>query len=260
MGGACVSVSDPVVCTAADQCHLAGTCAPATGVCPSPNAANGTTCNDGNARPRRVVARLARARARRPAATAVNTERGRAISSRYAKRTTWQLLPAAVRLQVARNADAVRIDRAAGPTLSRVQTLVRPAARSDHRAAGAIPRAIGRRRQRAGHARRGTVHAGLAAAPLTGSEEPAPGGPRRVGRAVVARAAAVEAAACRVRRRDARTRRIRAARHDRRARAHGPGDATRLARTTTGRMAADARAAFSQVTRQTRLTLVGRAA
>src|SRR5437867_3061103 len=39
----------PVACPASDQCHLAGTCDPATGTCSSPVAANGTACNDGNA-------------------------------------------------------------------------------------------------------------------------------------------------------------------------------------------------------------------
>ena len=39
----------PVVCTAADQCHVAGTCAPGTGLCSNPNAPDGTTCNDGDA-------------------------------------------------------------------------------------------------------------------------------------------------------------------------------------------------------------------
>ena len=44
--GACVG-GDPVVCTASDQCHVAGTCNPVTGVCSSPPAASGTPCNDG---------------------------------------------------------------------------------------------------------------------------------------------------------------------------------------------------------------------
>jgi uncharacterized repeat protein (TIGR01451 family) len=38
----------PVVCTASDQCHVAGTCDTGTGLCSNPNAANGTTCDDGN--------------------------------------------------------------------------------------------------------------------------------------------------------------------------------------------------------------------
>jgi hypothetical protein len=38
-----------VVCTAQDQCHEAGVCDPATGVCSNPHKADGTTCNDGNA-------------------------------------------------------------------------------------------------------------------------------------------------------------------------------------------------------------------
>jgi hypothetical protein len=41
--------SNPVVCTALDQCHDAGTCNTATGMCSNPAKANGTTCNDGNA-------------------------------------------------------------------------------------------------------------------------------------------------------------------------------------------------------------------
>jgi hypothetical protein len=46
--GACIG-SDPVVCSARDACHLAGTCDPASGACSNPTAANGTSCNDGNA-------------------------------------------------------------------------------------------------------------------------------------------------------------------------------------------------------------------
>ena len=38
-----------MTCTAQDQCHTAGTCDPATGICSNPNKADGTTCNDGNA-------------------------------------------------------------------------------------------------------------------------------------------------------------------------------------------------------------------
>jgi hypothetical protein len=45
--GACVG-TNPVVCTASDQCHLAGTCAPASGLCSNPAKANGTACNDAN--------------------------------------------------------------------------------------------------------------------------------------------------------------------------------------------------------------------
>ncbi len=44
--GACLS-GKPVVCTASDACHLAGTCNPATGACSQPNAPNGTPCDDG---------------------------------------------------------------------------------------------------------------------------------------------------------------------------------------------------------------------
>jgi len=41
--------SSPVVCSAQDQCHLAGVCDPATGQCSNPNAPGGALCNDGNA-------------------------------------------------------------------------------------------------------------------------------------------------------------------------------------------------------------------
>ena len=46
--GACTG-GNPVACTALDQCHAAGTCNPATGVCSNPAKADGTACNDGNA-------------------------------------------------------------------------------------------------------------------------------------------------------------------------------------------------------------------
>jgi RHS repeat-associated protein len=46
--GACVG-ANPVTCTAQDQCHTAGTCAPATGFCSNPAKTNGTACSDGNA-------------------------------------------------------------------------------------------------------------------------------------------------------------------------------------------------------------------
>src|SRR5204862_4171673 len=39
---------NPVVCTAQDQCHVAGTCDPATGLCSNPAKADGTGCNDGD--------------------------------------------------------------------------------------------------------------------------------------------------------------------------------------------------------------------
>ena len=38
-----------VTCTAADQCHEAGTCDPQTGACSSPVKTDGAACNDGNA-------------------------------------------------------------------------------------------------------------------------------------------------------------------------------------------------------------------
>src|SRR5581483_5492129 len=46
--GACVG-GNPVACTARDQCHVAGTCDPATGVCSTPAKPDGATCDDGNA-------------------------------------------------------------------------------------------------------------------------------------------------------------------------------------------------------------------
>jgi streptogramin lyase len=46
--GACTG-ANPVVCTAQDQCHVAGVCNPANGTCSNPNAPNGTACSDVNA-------------------------------------------------------------------------------------------------------------------------------------------------------------------------------------------------------------------
>ena len=46
--GTCAA-GTPVVCTASDQCHNAGTCDQATGMCSNPAKADGATCNDGNA-------------------------------------------------------------------------------------------------------------------------------------------------------------------------------------------------------------------
>ena len=43
--GACTGT--PVVCTALDQCHLAGTCDATTGLCSNPAKPNGSGCNDG---------------------------------------------------------------------------------------------------------------------------------------------------------------------------------------------------------------------
>ncbi len=37
-----------VTCTALDQCHVAGTCNPATGVCSNPTKQDGQICDDGN--------------------------------------------------------------------------------------------------------------------------------------------------------------------------------------------------------------------
>src|SRR5438093_1181511 len=49
--GACGSPTSTVTCTALDQCHVAGTCDPMSGVCSNPNTANGTACTDKNASP-----------------------------------------------------------------------------------------------------------------------------------------------------------------------------------------------------------------
>jgi hypothetical protein len=46
-GGACVG-SNPITCSAQDQCHDAGTCNMQTGACSNPARANGTSCSDGN--------------------------------------------------------------------------------------------------------------------------------------------------------------------------------------------------------------------
>jgi hypothetical protein len=46
--GVCTG-GNPKTCTASDQCHVAGTCDSATGMCSNPTATNGTGCNDGNA-------------------------------------------------------------------------------------------------------------------------------------------------------------------------------------------------------------------
>ena len=46
--GVC-SGSDPVLCPAIDQCHEAGLCDPATGLCDTPMKANGSPCDDGKA-------------------------------------------------------------------------------------------------------------------------------------------------------------------------------------------------------------------
>jgi cysteine-rich repeat protein len=45
--GVCIG-TNPVVCTALDQCHLAGVCNPATGVCSDPQNDDDTPCDDGD--------------------------------------------------------------------------------------------------------------------------------------------------------------------------------------------------------------------
>jgi hypothetical protein len=47
MGGNCQG-SNPVTCTPLNQCRLAGTCNPGTGLCTSPEKDDGVGCNDGN--------------------------------------------------------------------------------------------------------------------------------------------------------------------------------------------------------------------
>jgi len=46
--GSCLG-SDPVLCSAADQCHDVGVCDPGTGACSNPPKTDGAPCNDGNA-------------------------------------------------------------------------------------------------------------------------------------------------------------------------------------------------------------------
>src|SRR5262249_37329972 len=46
--GACVG-TNPVACPAADQCHVAGVCDPASGTCSNPEKPNGSACTDGDA-------------------------------------------------------------------------------------------------------------------------------------------------------------------------------------------------------------------
>ncbi len=48
MSGVCAG-ANPVVCNALDQCHVAGLCDPATGMCASPQKADGSPCDDGDA-------------------------------------------------------------------------------------------------------------------------------------------------------------------------------------------------------------------
>jgi hypothetical protein len=45
-GGACVG-GNPIICVASDSCHLAGICAPGTGVCSNPAKPSGAACDDG---------------------------------------------------------------------------------------------------------------------------------------------------------------------------------------------------------------------
>ena len=43
------TATNPVVCTASDQCHDAGVCDTGTGVCSNPAKADGAACNDSDA-------------------------------------------------------------------------------------------------------------------------------------------------------------------------------------------------------------------
>jgi hypothetical protein len=47
VSGTCTG-GNPVVCSALDQCHVVGTCDPASGVCSDPNQPDDTPCDDGN--------------------------------------------------------------------------------------------------------------------------------------------------------------------------------------------------------------------
>jgi hypothetical protein len=48
VAGSCLGAA-PVICTALDQCHVAGACDPVTGSCSNPALADGTGCDDGDA-------------------------------------------------------------------------------------------------------------------------------------------------------------------------------------------------------------------
>ena len=43
--GSCTG-ANPVICSALDQCHVAGVCQPATGNCTNPDKADGSACDD----------------------------------------------------------------------------------------------------------------------------------------------------------------------------------------------------------------------
>lgn len=47
--GQCVGATEPVICTAIDDCHEAGSCESSTGLCTNPIKPTGTPCDDGNA-------------------------------------------------------------------------------------------------------------------------------------------------------------------------------------------------------------------
>src|SRR5205823_4768750 len=47
-GGTCTG-ANPVACPAPDQCHTAGACDPATGLCSNPSKLDGAGCDDGDA-------------------------------------------------------------------------------------------------------------------------------------------------------------------------------------------------------------------
>ena len=49
VSGQCADLCADVTCTALDQCHSAGTCDPATGLCSDPALPDGSACDDGDA-------------------------------------------------------------------------------------------------------------------------------------------------------------------------------------------------------------------
>ncbi len=48
VSGSCDQTTDPVTCTALDECHVAGVCDTSTGVCSNPNAVDGAVCETTN--------------------------------------------------------------------------------------------------------------------------------------------------------------------------------------------------------------------
>ncbi len=48
VSGSCNETTAPVICTASDDCHVAGACDIASGICTNPNASDGTSCGEDN--------------------------------------------------------------------------------------------------------------------------------------------------------------------------------------------------------------------